>query len=329
MTELRDARLRQALDAAPDAQLRPLPRTREAVLAAARAAAVPAPWWRGLGGRSGAGASRAPWNAAFATLLVAGIVTLLWQGQEVPPARTERADPNAGAPRAVAPAAQPAAPIASAAALARQPAPPAAPVAAQAPAPVPVPAPAPVPAPVPAPAPVRERRQAPQDLGEAARQAAPAELAKKAESEEVQARAAPLQDSAAVAPAAPPAPAPAAAMAPQQGRARATLAARPAWNRLEVEAGGRSSSATRDGAPALAALLDSSLRQPVDAAAFSESADFRVQVLRDDRLAGTLLVGQSQLGWQPAGTDDPPWQMAPGPDSVRTLRAELERLLPK
>ncbi|TWO67844.1 hypothetical protein FN976_24750 [Caenimonas sedimenti] len=106
MTDLRDARLRRALDEAPDASLRPLPRTREAVLEAARSQAAPRPWWRRLWAPA-AGASRMQWNAAFATVLVAGLVSVLWQGQEVPDAQPERVARPAPA---AAPAAQDAAP---------------------------------------------------------------------------------------------------------------------------------------------------------------------------------------------------------------------------
>ena len=98
MTELRDARLRRALQAADEAPHGPSLRTREAVLKAAReAAAVPAPWWKRLG------TSRAamPWNAAFATLAVAVLVTLVWEGREVPGARPDAtADIQAPAPAA-------------------------------------------------------------------------------------------------------------------------------------------------------------------------------------------------------------------------------------
>lgn len=104
MTELRDARLRRALQAADDDPQGPQLRTRQAVLQAAREAAAPVvPWWKRLGGsRPGL-----PWNAAFATLAVAVLVTLLWEGREVPGAKPEQGGADAEAP-AAAPAASPA-----------------------------------------------------------------------------------------------------------------------------------------------------------------------------------------------------------------------------
>lgn len=113
-TMLRDARLARALEHAPDAHLRPDATTRAAVLAAARKAVEPAGTevpkqggWRSWFGASRGGRARMPWNAALASLLVAGFVTLLWRGEPVPEARidSEQAGP---ATRAEV---QPAAPI--------------------------------------------------------------------------------------------------------------------------------------------------------------------------------------------------------------------------
>jgi|GEM_PF-420804 len=97
--DLRDARLRRALAHAPDNEALPEARTREAIrkmahnLAAATppaAANVPAaqPWWRRLFG-GGEARARMPWNAAFATLLVVGFVTVLWRQEPVPDARLD------------------------------------------------------------------------------------------------------------------------------------------------------------------------------------------------------------------------------------------------
>lgn len=88
-TEWRDARLARALDEAPDAQLRPLDRTRDAIRAAAREAIAPqaeAPWWRRWWEASG---RRSTWTPALATVLLAGLVTLLWRGEEVPTAQPD------------------------------------------------------------------------------------------------------------------------------------------------------------------------------------------------------------------------------------------------
>lgn len=97
--DLRDARLRRALEHAPDNEALPEASTREAIrkmahnLAAATppaAATVPAaqPWWRRLFG-GGEARARMPWNAAFATLLVVGFVTVLWRQEPVPDARLD------------------------------------------------------------------------------------------------------------------------------------------------------------------------------------------------------------------------------------------------
>ncbi|WP_326538708.1 hypothetical protein [Pseudorhodoferax sp.] len=105
-THLRDARLRHALEHAPDAQAAPAEATRAAILrhaheaVAARSAPVrPAPWWTRLA-RALAGPSR-PWNAGFATVLLACVVAGLWWERDVP----EPAPPARGpAPAAPAPA---------------------------------------------------------------------------------------------------------------------------------------------------------------------------------------------------------------------------------
>lgn len=115
MTDLRDPRLRKALDHAPDSHLAPAPWARDAIKNAAREAVVapgrpaaaalaPQPWWRRF--LPEPGGSRMPWNAAFATVLVAGFVTLLWQGQPVPDARLDEPAP-ASAPAQPPPQQQP------------------------------------------------------------------------------------------------------------------------------------------------------------------------------------------------------------------------------
>lgn len=137
MSDLRDARLRRALESAPDAHMQPDARTRAAILSAARgagsAAAGPLPWWRGLWAATG---QRGPWNAAFASVLVAGLVTLLWYDREVPDARPDTATVASARPSAPTEAsARPSAPLP-------------APAAEGAPQARPAPAPADAPAPV-------------------------------------------------------------------------------------------------------------------------------------------------------------------------------------
>jgi len=134
--DLHDARLRRALDHAPDRDAVPAAHTREAILkmahnlaAASAPAAGPAvqaaPWWRRLFG-AGSPRSRMPWNAAFATVLVATFVTVLWHREPVPDARLDGEAQVAGAP---APASAPPAQSAEAPAVAAAPAPAAEPAA--------------------------------------------------------------------------------------------------------------------------------------------------------------------------------------------------------
>ncbi|MDZ4358963.1 MAG: hypothetical protein U1B84_21500, partial [Variovorax sp.] len=126
--DLHDPRLRRALDHAPDRDAVPAAHTRDAILkmahnlaAASAPAAGPAvqaaPWWRRLFG-GGSPRSRMPWNAAFATVLVATFVTVLWHREPVPEAGLDGEAQVAGAPApASAPPAQTAeAPVAAPAA---------------------------------------------------------------------------------------------------------------------------------------------------------------------------------------------------------------------
>lgn len=144
--DLRDPALRRALDHAPDSDATPDPRTRDAILKMAHnlAATVPAakntaanstsaaPWWRRVFGGGGKPRSRMPWNAAFATVLLATFVTVLWHREPVPDAQLdgEARVAGAAAPAAAPPAPAPAQPAAEAA-------PPVEPPAAAAPAPRP------------------------------------------------------------------------------------------------------------------------------------------------------------------------------------------------
>jgi len=117
--DLRDPSLRRALDHAPDSEATPHPRTREAILKMAHnLAAAPvdagsaannpsaAPWWRRLFG-GGEPHARMPWNAAFATVLVAAFVTVLWHKEPVPDARLD-GEARVGEATAPAPAQAPA-----------------------------------------------------------------------------------------------------------------------------------------------------------------------------------------------------------------------------
>ncbi len=94
----RDARLRRALDFAPDQLEVPAEQTKIAIKNIAnQSVSTPLPtlartdgrgWWRRLWPASPG--ARMPWNAAFATVLLASMVTLLWRGEPVPDARPDR-----------------------------------------------------------------------------------------------------------------------------------------------------------------------------------------------------------------------------------------------
>ena len=129
-TNLRDARLHKALAHAPDRDALPAPGTRNTIKNIAtgvmptRARArfdAKIPWWKALwektgrAGRAGRGGhASGPWNAAFATLLLGGIITLIWQGQEVPEAVPDQRPAGQRVPDAAlpAPAVEPRAPMA-------------------------------------------------------------------------------------------------------------------------------------------------------------------------------------------------------------------------
>ena len=99
MSDLRDARLQRALDAAPDAQPTPAAGTRQAIRRAARAALQTEPravWWRRWW--AGSGRQRMPWNAAFASVLLASLVTVLWREQDMSEAAMEDARRDATMP---------------------------------------------------------------------------------------------------------------------------------------------------------------------------------------------------------------------------------------
>ncbi len=186
-----DEHLRAALRHAPDAELQAPAELRERLLAEARRAVQPVapppaqPWWR----RRLPAAGWLP-QGALASLLVAGLVTLLWQREELPAPTVEPSAPavaaDAAAP-AAAPALEPSAPVP----LAKAKAPPRAtlPAPARTPAPAvvaqeaareaapmaaaPTPTPAAAPPPAPALAEQRQRAAAPMGALQAAARVAP------------------------------------------------------------------------------------------------------------------------------------------------------------
>lgn len=332
MTDLRDARLRQALDAAPDAGLQPQARTREAIHAAARAAVQPAwrRWWRPVG-RSGT-----PWAAAFATLMVATLVTVLWNDEEVPGARTEPAgEPVAAAPQA---AAKPEVPAAPAVQPAPQPAPPPAPTvlpeSAKAPAPAPRPglaitpqgraaSPSVVPAPA-APSAPSAPAVAPAPAPATAPPAAMADAAQPAPQALEERRSAPAL---ARAPAPPPAaapPAPLAAAAPA-ARARAEAAT---FTQVRVEAGGRSLVLPADQAGLLPALVVRLFASPAAANGVTAgTASLRLELARGNEALGVLERLGEHWRWTPVEPGQAPRLLRPAASLDEDLREEVARLL--
>lgn len=322
MTSLRDPRFEKALEAAPDAHLRPDARTRQAVLQAAAAAVQPqsvrqpVAWWRRWwSGPAEGGAGRMPWNAAFATVLLAGFVTLLWQGQPVPDARLDDA-PVDKAARQSTPQVQ-SAPSGTPAARPATPAKAAADSAAHAKPSERAPRQEPAPAAVPAPA-IAQERSSEAATGAVAQSAPPAPATR-----EVQPPPPTTQPSMSTAAPAPPAPAPDqradAAVAPAQPSARAQAsAALPAL-----------SAPPRAAAPGLAAGGALGRAAPVavpDSAALQGWTELRIaqggQTLRIARADATALAAQVRRVAPTSGAG-----ALPGTSSLRIAFAQGDEVL--
>lgn len=296
-----DPHLQTALRHAPDRDVAAPPELGEALRRQARqAAAERRPRGPGWIERWFGGLSRPVAGGAFATLLIAGFVGLMWQQGPPPEALPGRAD---------APAAEPAAPLASSPA----PAAPAAPVAA-APSPTPEPA-------------AEARREAPPPRAKAAPAAkapspepvaAPEPQAAAAPPAAVPAPAPPPAPAAAPLPAPAPAPLPAASPAP----AMAPAAPRPA---LSDRARAVASQAANEQAAAspdpLAALLPR-LADPADAALRERVVALRSRVrgawqpaepLAADAGEPLVTAAGQVLGRWRIGADRLVWQPASGP----------------
>jgi len=350
MTDLRDARLRRALDAAPDADQAPSGATRQAVREAARrAVASPArtPWWKKAWWP--APRQRMPWNAAFATVLVAGLVTVLWQGEEVPDARTDHSQvelpATAPAPRAAAPAAPPAAALPPAA---RPEAPPkAAAVRRDAQPAAKAPAAAGAAATAPPPAVLRKRTE-----DEAAKPAETATLPREkaaADSAGATTALAPAPVTPAPAPppaaaaapaAAPPAPVESRSAAPPAARAqpRSELAAQQQqqqpvdwrrWSQTRVEIEGRAVVLGRHQAPRLAQLIDQIASSTATDEALSQAPRIKIEVSHQGVLLGVLDVAGERARWAVPALPGPARIVRPDPGLLRDLRAEVARVLPQ
>lgn len=284
MTQLRDARLRKALEEAPDAHLRPSVRTRDAIRAAAHDAAQPAwkRWWGGLGQRS------TPWTAAFATIALATLVVVMWEGQQVPGPVPDQVVSQ----KQAAPAVAPATPVATETPSA----PASAPARSAAPAPAPAPATAPAAAaPPPPPA---------------------ADALAKAQRRPEDARGAPLAQSAA------PAPAPA-APAPTLRAAPTSLP----WSQVRIEAGGQSVVVTRPQAGELPALVTSLLASPSDDDAPALKATLRLELAQGDQATGVLEFVGDRWRWTPLRDARQSRLLRSEASVSEALRAEATRLL--
>jgi hypothetical protein len=360
MTELRDARLRKALHDAPDAQLQPPQRTRDAIRQAAHSAVQPAwrSWWRQAGDR------RLPWGAALATVALATLITVLWEGREIPFARRDALPAPAAPDIAAAPPRDGASqPVESAVPAAR--APEQAPQA-QAPAAIQPRAPVAHPLPVTS-APAREReRTAP------ARVAAPkpeqrAPVGEKADDRaphgapppdarmsaaETSARAAAASEEQRTRPPGPPplaadslqrpapaaaqaqaalAPAPAqrqAAPAAPQAAARASPASLP-WSQVRIETGDRSVVVSRVQAGELPALVTSLLASPSDEADAAAPSSLRLELAQGDEAIGVLDVVGDRWRWTPLRGAREARMLRAEPAISAALREQAERLLPR
>lgn len=363
MTELRDARLRRAMDAAPDAQLQPHARTREAIHAAAHGA-VQSPWKRWWQRVRGGGSM--PWAGAFATVAVATLVVALWEGQEVPGARPDhdrvaeapaQAPARATIPAPAAPSTAPAEPEPVApsgpAATTRPSVPPAqrspaAPAVRRDAAPVPAPVPVPVPVPVPRPARPQDKAARPPPpplLADEAPAAAEA-LARGSLQERRREPPAGTSDAAAPAgmaaapappPAAAPAPPPAVAPAPapslaQRQAAPAAAAVRAAptalpWSQVRIESGGRAVVVPRGQAGRLPALITSLLASPTDDAAPAAHGSLRLELGQGDEAAGVLERVGDRWRWTPVREGHQGRWLRPEPELATALDEEVGRLL--
>ena len=340
--ELRDEALHRALLNAPDHTAVPNWRLRKAILDHAHDAVTPfaaaaepegpaRTWWQrllGLGGQGGG--ARMPWNAAFATVLVGVLVTVLWQREPVPGARPAgEAQVSAPAQRSEAPAA-PASP------------PPAAPSPSPAPSPqaperalpssqdivggaAPVPeapaesatAPAPAPAkgarssrsaerPSPTPAPSELARRQADDAALSGSAAATAKEARKKEAAAPAAEPAPAPAAAPPATAppatAPPAAAPPAAAPPPPSASPAlpTFSALSQWSRITItQRGGASRTLSRAEAQDLNALLGSAAISAIGSQPLAGTPEWRVTLERSNGdVMATFELGRNQVRWR-------------------------------
>jgi hypothetical protein len=317
MSHLRDARLRRALESAPDEHLLPGEQTREAIRAAARqAVAPPRPtagrWsklWQSLGER------HMPWNAALATVAVATLVTVLWREREIPRARA----PVATAPPPAAAPARKAAPVAKLESQSR-PQPQLQPV----PQPQPQP-PSAQPRAEPAPAASERRAEATVDafrdrsIRDLAKSAPPPQSAEASKQAEV--------GTAAGAPA-PAAPAAMPRAAPSGLASQRAAPVGQSWTHLRIGASGRVVELTREQAPRLAQLLEELRSAAQGQAPLEGPVEIRIELTRAGEPAGIIELAGTQLRWTPVGAAaGGSFTARPELAQLEALRGEIGRLL--
>ncbi|MBI2772807.1 MAG: hypothetical protein HYX47_24540 [Burkholderiales bacterium] len=303
MSELRDARLKRALESAPDAHMLPAAATRHAIrLAARRAVSSEATWWRRLA--PAAPGQRMPWNAAFATLLLASLVTLLWRDHEIPGAVPDGPMAQLPAPAQALPA----------------PAAPATPAATSAPTPAPA-----EPAKKASPRPETDRKPAAPRLRE---EAAP--LAKSAAAPPVEARQADSVASAGsvASERASPMPAPAAPAAAPAARQAAPALAQgftlsPPWTVALISVDGRTVEVAREQGGRLAALVAAAAAAATGTEPLAEPAGDRIELRGPQQAQATLEISGPQVRWTQGGRI---LTGRPDPALLQALREELRRL---
>ena len=319
---LQDEALHKALAQAPDRALLPDWRIRQAILEHAHdavsaseellaASRAPASWWSLAWWREKVGVtSSLPWNAAFATVLLGVLITLIWRREPIPaPQLDERPVASAPAPLAKEeerkrearqtqlqerPAPAQDSTRAQAPAVVAPPAAP--PVLALPPAAAPesAPAPAPTPAPVePAPKPAASPPAAAESL---ARQRAAPATAPKAAASGARTDATPPPDFASL------------------GR----------WTELRIaNVSGAVRTVPRADAGELSLLLSSAAIMAVGAQPMRAVPEWRVALERKGSVLAVLEVGRNQVRWTEGAA--PPATGTPPIEAVEALRAALRQ----
>ena len=311
-SELRDARLKKALDSAPDAQSRPDVRTRQAIHARARAWMAPAAqdrWWHRL---LGPDHRRMPWSAALATVVMATLIAVLWHDREIPGARPD-------------------------------------PAPAQAPQPQPQPQPAPAAKPTPEPAPHRQefatappRPAAPAQESSAERpvlkdedsRAMAKSAPKQAESSSADMAAAPPPPNLASAPAAgaaagtPTAPMAKAAPAPSVAARRADPVGPGFWTHARIVGAGRSVDIERSQAARLRESLSAVERGAQGQEPLEGDVTARLELSREGTVVDVLEIIGTQIRWTRHRAEErSSFVVKPDPAQLQALLFEIDRLL--